>query len=196
MEGTLEAHLRDRGVDPSRTFVIVDEDAGLATFLLYNLSGQLVGFQQYNPAGEKANGKSLVNKAKELGVRPSELMRYFTRVADERGTKKVAVWGTETLDERPYVFITEGIFDAVKVHNAGHPCIAVLANRPMQLRPWLHALGKRIIAIIDSDAAGRGLKSIADEDISVPEGYKDLGDMPQQDVDELIERELSHMSGV
>ena len=49
-------HLKDRGVDFEKTKVIVDIDSDVAVFLLYNMSGQLVGYQQYNPSKPKSRG--------------------------------------------------------------------------------------------------------------------------------------------
>jgi hypothetical protein len=42
-----ESHLKQRGVDTSKTRVIIDEDSGDTFFFLYNLTGQMVGYQ-YN----------------------------------------------------------------------------------------------------------------------------------------------------
>ena len=41
-------HLKGRGVDPKQTRVIIDEKTEDVYFFLYNLSGQMVGFQKYN----------------------------------------------------------------------------------------------------------------------------------------------------
>jgi hypothetical protein len=40
-----ESHLKQRGVDTSKTRVIIDEDSGDTFFFLYNLTGQMVGYQ-------------------------------------------------------------------------------------------------------------------------------------------------------
>jgi len=169
-------HLKSRGIDPEKTRVIVDEESGMATFLLFNLSGQLVGHQRYNPNGSKS-------------VRGNfDWARYYTHVAAEGDRKKIAVWGLESLSvDDPFVFVTEGIFDANKVQNAGYPAIAVLTNHPVALRSWFRALGKRIIAITDADEAGRKLAALADESHVVPPPHKDLGEMPQPDVDAFID---------
>ena len=59
----LLTHLKSRGVDPESTDVIMDDETGIATFLLYNLSGQLVGYQRYNPNGDKkGRGDDLASK--------------------------------------------------------------------------------------------------------------------------------------
>ena len=166
-------HLRERGVDPNRTQVIVDEETGTATFLLFNLSGQLVGYQRYNPSASKERNNDPYG-------------RYFTQRGEEgerkKGKKKIAVWGLESTEWKdPYIFVTEGIFDAIKVQNAGHPAIAILSNASPGLRSWLKALRKYVIVIEDNDAAGVKLGSLGDVSVTVPDPYKDLGDMPQDE---------------
>ena len=172
----IEAHLRSRGLDPDRTQVIMDKESNIATFILYNLSGQLVGYQRYNPSGDKkARNDSLAGK-------------YFTYVTKESPTtSKLAVWGTETINKNdPNLFVTEGIFDAVKLQNAGHAAIAVLTNNPKILKPWFKILNKKTIAIVDNDDAGRRLGSLTDEMYIPPEGFKDLGDMSQDQVNTFL----------
>jgi hypothetical protein len=190
----IEKHLLSRGVDPNKTAVIIDEESGFATFLLYNLSGQLVGYQQYNPKGTKdfpGRGKH----ASKFSEDQKSLMKYYTYIGrgGDKSTHKIAVWGVETLDERQYLFVTEGIFDAIKVKNAGHPVIAVLANHPKPLRDWFRALAKFVIAIEDNDAAGKKLSTVADASYVVPEPYHDLGDMPQEEVNVFIKKILDEV---
>ena len=74
-------------------------DEGVATFPLWNLSGQLVGYQQYRPFADK--------KAKND---PRE-GRYFTRLSRDR----VGVWGLESWQFSDVLFLCEGVFDACKV---------------------------------------------------------------------------------
>lgn len=172
----IESHLRKRGIDPDKIQVIIDKDNNIATFILYNLSGQLVGYQRYNPNGDKKDHTN------------SLAAKYFTYVTRESSTTpKLAVWGTENIQSNnPNLFITEGIFDAAKIHAAGHPVIAVLGNNPKILQSWLKSLNKHIIAILDSDDAGKKLAKLADESYTVPEGYKDLGDMTQEQANEFL----------
>lgn len=176
---SVRAHLRSRGLDPDRRGVFVSEETGTATVLLYNLSGQIVGYQQYNPEGTK----SIRNDEKHRS-----LLKYFTFVGDEgegqrAGKKKLAVWGLETVHiGQRAIFLAEGIFDAVKLQNAGLPAIAVLANDPYPLRPWLRALGRTVVAVCDDDDAGRRLASLAHIALRVPAPYHDLGEMPQEEV--------------
>lgn len=169
----IEKHLQGRGIDPEKTKVIIDKKDGIATFLLYNLSGKLVGYQRYDPSQRKLK--------RNVG-------KYYTYIAKEAGKrKKLAVWGTETIDKRKrYLFVTEGIFDAVKIHNANEPAVAVLTNNPKPLKEWFFLLRKRIIVILDRDAAGGKLAKFGDKAVVVPEPYGDLGDMPQQEATKFI----------
>lgn len=185
---TLHEHLVSRGLDPTSHHVWLDEERFIASFPLWNLSGQLCGFQQYNPNGSKL----CRNEEKHRWV-----LKYFTFVGDEGNKsnphkKKLAVWGLETVSPGDrVVFVTEGIFDAVKLQNMGLPALAVLANDPQTLRPWLHALGKRVVAVCDRDDAGRKLGSVADIVLVVPEPFHDLGDMSQQAVEAFVSSQLS-----
>ena len=83
----LEQHLLDRHLDLDLHRPIIDEAAGVATFYLWNLSGQLVGYQAYRPAGEK---KAQNNP---------KLGKYFTY----KKQPTQAVWGVESLDLSPGV---------------------------------------------------------------------------------------------
>lgn len=169
----IESHLKQRGVDPSKIKVHIDSENNIATFPIYNLSGQMIGYQRYNPAKSKDKRNDTDGK-------------YFTYITrDEK--KKVAVWGSEHIDHNnPNLFITEGIFDAIKLVNAGLPAVATLSNHPKHLKPFFKALGKNIIAVIDNDPAGRKLGSVAHKTIVVPEEFNDLGDMPQEEVNKFM----------
>lgn len=166
----IKSHLYNRGLDPNTQGVYFDEETGTAHFLLYNLSGQLVGHQKYNP-----------NLPKEGGLGPNG--RYYSYVT--KG--KTAVWGLQSYDPNSeFLFVTEGIFDAVKIHNAGYPAIAVLANDPAPLKSWLRTLNHIIVVISDNDAAGRKLNKFGDYHFSV-NGGKDLGDLSQEDANTFID---------
>lgn len=178
----IEQHLRDRGIDPDKLGVIYDKESNIANFLLYNLSGQIIGYQQYNPNKPKDHFKGEAGK---------DLVKYYTYVSKEGGGKDsfTAVWGLQNLDmeKDKEIWITEGIFDANKLVNAGLPAIAVLTSTPSkQLKMWLKLTGKKIIAVLDSDDAGSKLKSTANVAYVTPKPYKDLGDMPQKEVNAFI----------
>lgn len=168
-------YLRSRGVDPDSPGIMLDLDNDLAHFLLYNLSGELVGYQRLNPTGDKADHSNSLDA------------KYYTWLTKEdRKIAKLGVWGLDRSDlTLPYLIVTEGIFDAARAHNAGHPAIALLANDPKHLRSWLRSLGKTIIAVIDNDPAGQKLRDYADRVIEV-EGGKDLGDLTDEEARELL----------
>jgi hypothetical protein len=171
----LLTHLHSRGLYPHRyRSVHLDDASGVVSFYLWNLSGQLVGYQQYRPEGDK----------KQCNDR--EVGKYYTYQKDS-----IALWGLETLEYRSDVlFITEGVFDAVKFHTLNLPAVAVLQNNPKPTRTWLYALPRIVIAACDNDAAGRKLASSAQYAIFPPEAGQDFGDMPIIEIERLIYKEL------
>ncbi|MAG26458.1 hypothetical protein CMI47_12990 [Candidatus Pacearchaeota archaeon] len=178
----IEQHLRSRGIDLEKTNTILDKETRTAVFLLYNLSGQLIGYQRYNPKGIKGKEASKVVPI---------LRRYYTYVtrADNRNVA-IAVWGLDTYNKLDkYLFITEGIFDANKIHNAGYPAIAILnATGDKRLRTWLRMLPQAIISISDNDPAGKMIKKLSDRMYVTPNPYKDLGEMPQNEVNSFLKQ--------
>ena len=170
----IKSHLISRGLNPNTKGVYIDEESGDANFLLYNLSGQLVGYQKYNPNYPKISGVG-------------RDARYYNYVSKEGNRSMLAVWGLHVYDpQSDILFVTEGIFDAVKIHNAGYPAIAILANDPAPLRGWLKTLNQIIIVISDNDAAGKRLNKYGDYHFTV-QGAKDLGDLSQEEANEFIE---------
>jgi hypothetical protein len=158
-------HLKDRGIDVNKTRVIIDQENQDSYFFLYNLSGQMIGYQKYNPNYEKT---SLIPK----------MAKYFTWVSSEDKGKKIAVWGLEStnfMDE--FIFVVEGIFDAARIQEAGFPAIAVLCNDPNEsMKSWLATLPQIKIVIYDNDKAGMELKKVGDHSYTVPSG-KDMNDL-------------------
>lgn len=174
MRKSIFEHLNSRGCNPNKYHCFISDEA--ATFLLFNLSGQIVGFQQYRP-----------NAPKDAKGNRKEL-RYWSYVGQEGETKRIAVFGLETLEiKNGFCFIVEGIFDAVKVHNAGYPCIATLSNDPNHLTTLFKDLGRLFISISDNDKAGNRLKKFAKLNLDVPKKFKDIGDMPQPEANILIQ---------
>ena len=152
-------HLQSRGFDPHRYGNVPMTDE-VAVFYLWNLSGQLVGYQNYRPLGNKKNN----NDPKDG--------KYYTYAKDN-----IAVWGLETYFYRnDILFLTEGVFDAVKLHALNLPAVAVLANDPKKIRSWLYALPRYIVAVCDDDQAGKKLGKLGNMSIVVS-GGKDLGDL-------------------
>lgn len=175
----IKEHLKER--DFSESFpVFIDTEGDVAYFPLFNLSGKMVGYQRYNPKGIKGKDSYKV---------PTEERKYYSYITKENPEKNIphiAVYGLHTLDKRPFVFIVEGVFDAAKLMNLNLPVIAVMANDPKPLKNFFFVLQKDTIAWIDNDEAGRKLKRIAKYSITTPKPYKDLGDMPLEEVEKVL----------
>ena len=178
-EFDMVAHLLSRGVDPEKVKVYIDNETHVASFPFFTIDGKFIGFQQYTPNGNK-------NRRNE------ELGKYYTSVAEAHGGNKV--WGMESWANRKTetLFVTEGIFDAVKIHNAGYPAFALIANNPPDdLVHWTKILSPRVIAIMDRGDAGAYLADGFDEAYVVPDPYGDLGEMPQKEVDQFISKVIT-----
>ena len=168
----LLTHLRGRHLNVELHRPMLDEQERVATFFLWNLSGQLVGYQQYRTEGEKKPQ----NNPKEG--------KYFTH----RKQPTVAVWGVESLHLSPHVlFLTEGVFDAARLTNRGYSALAVLSNNPTaDLANWLACLNRKVVAVCDNDDAGRKLAKFGN--VAVFTDDKDLGDASDEYVNELLKR--------
>lgn len=166
-------HLRKRRLNVNLHKTWVDDAEGVATFPLWNLSGQMVGYQQYRPSADKARK----NHPREG--------RYFTR----RQNMSVAVWGLESWNLSPTLFVTEGIFDAAALTNLGFSAVATLFNDPdPSSLKWFSVVRqmRRVVAVCDNDPAGRKLAKVGHYfDIT---GSKDLGDSTDDEVMELARR--------
>jgi len=175
-EGQVEDHLRTRGVDPSKIRAIVDEESGTATFLLYNLSGQIVGYQRYTPGAPKSGNSN------------PTLNRYFTRVTRTHKSKMIHAWGINRITTATRrVYIVEGIFDAVKIVNAGRVGIAILTSNPKFIKEWLSLLNVELVGIQDNDEKRQSGWSFLDRIEVTPDPYKDLGEMPQSEVNSFLD---------
>lgn len=174
----IREYLLNRDVDTLVDHVWVNDELCTCTFPLWNLSGQLVGYQHHNPNGPKGNRAS----NKHLDVRE---LKYQSRITRIDRKDELAVFGLESYQsEYPYLFVVEGIFDCIKLHRLGLPAIAVLSANPKHLKRWLKMLPQRIIVICDRDENGAGnkLRSYGDFDFTVPAPWGDLGDMDGKDV--------------
>lgn len=157
-------HLLTRHYDPSRyKNHIVDTENNILSVYLTNLSGQFVGFQQYNPLADKK-----VNNGKEG--------RYWTYLP----RKCIGVWGLETLDRnKKDLYIVEGVFKCSALHSIGLNALAVLSCHPKHMKSWLHSLPFNLIGIGDNDEAGSGIIRVAGK------GFKLDKDVDEYDLEEL-----------
>jgi hypothetical protein len=166
----LREHLKSRHLDLDLHRPAINEEERIATFYLWNLSGSLVGFQQYRPEGLKK-----INNDPREG-------KYYTY----KKQPTIAVWGVESLYLSPHVvFITEGVFDAARLTERGYSALAMLTNNPTtDYRNWLTFLNRTVVAVCDNDKAGKKLAAFGDVAIFTEE--KDLGDSDDEYVTNLL----------
>ena len=167
---TLVEHLKKRHLDLELHRPVLDLENDVATFYLWNLSGQLCGYQQYRPEGEKKPQ----NNPKQG--------KYFTY----RKQPTLAVWGVESLHLSPnVVFLTEGVFDACRMTERGYSALAVLSNNTgWDLKNWLGMLNRKVVAVCDNDDAGRKLAKFGDVAVFCED--HDLGDSTEEFVNTLV----------
>lgn len=95
----------------SYSSIIVSEQENKASFLLYGMTGKLVGYQRYNPYGE--NDKSNNGEGK-----------YYTY------SSEYAPWGVESLQTGRPLALVEGVFDACVLHKLGFSALAMFSHSP------------------------------------------------------------------
>jgi len=171
MDFNIKQHLLSRHIDFDVHAVYMSETK--ATFMLYNLSGQVVGYQQYSPLAPKLSSNALDG-------------RYYTRRSPH-----LCVFGLETLSEsQNTIFITEGIFDIARLTEKGCSGIALLTNSPnSSMYNFLDCLPKRRILVIDNDKGGQFLKKTLTgliHDVIIPP-FKDLGEATDDYVNQIID---------
>lgn len=163
-------HLLSRGMAPeSYNGIMIFED--VVIFTLWNLSGQMVGYQQYRPGASKERKND-----------PRE-GRYYTSLHGDKNEKPIGVWGLESLSLDPHVLvIVEGIFDACQIHRLGVPCVALLNSSYKHYKNWLTCLGRKIYKIEDSNGSKLGPYT----NIELPEGKDDVGECDKFEVFDML----------
>jgi hypothetical protein len=163
-------HLKDRHVNLDLHRFLLDEENQVATALLYNLSGQVVGYQMYRPGADK----TARNDPREG--------RYYTHKTE--GT--LVVFGVESLHLTPnLVFLVEGVFDAARLSLRGFSALAVLSNNPTKdLKGFLKCLNRKVVVIYDNDAAGVKLAKFGHEAVCLDS--KDVGDASEEELNQLL----------
>lgn len=157
----LVEHMSSRGASPGTYY----SDGETATFMLYN-GRKLVGYQVYRPGA---------SKEKRNDPREGRYYTYLPREVD----------GFYWIDLGGPLYIVEGIFKAIKLHNLGYSAAAVLGATPKRLISWFRIMRRQrpIIAIGDADAAGAELVKIVGRGFCSP---KDLDEMTDAAVLELF----------
>ena len=152
--------------------VWIDEGEGVATFPVWNLSGQLVGYQMYRPSASKEK------------VNDPRYGRYFTRVKEG----KVGVWGLESWNLSNTLYVTEGVFDACRLTDRGYSAVSVFGNSVSDSTArwfWTVRKYRRVVCVCDGDSAGQRLSRLGSHTVTV-EGYKDLGEASEEYVQDLL----------
>lgn len=167
---TLVEHLKKRHLDLELHRPVLDLENDVATFYLWNLSGNFCGYQQYRRFGEKKPQ----NNPKQG--------KYFTY----RKQPTLAVWGVESLHLSPnVVFLTEGVFDACRLTEKGYSALAVLSNNTgTDLKNFLFMLNRKVVAVCDNDDAGRKLAKFGNVAVFCED--HDLGDSTDEFVNTLV----------
>jgi hypothetical protein len=103
-------------------------------FWLYNLSQKIVGTQRYYSLGIKH-----CNSATKKSELPPKYKQEIAK--GENG-----VFGLHTYNkDSKYLFLVEGVFDCLMLHQAGLPAIATLTNDPKSLQSWLRSLPQTLV---------------------------------------------------
>ena len=171
----LTAHLKERHFDSDLHRAWLNDEDECATFPLWNLTGQLTGYQTYRPRASKVQKNDLKGK-------------YYTY----RNKDSVSVWGLESWNLSDTLFVVEGLFNACRLTEMGFSAVALLSNNPNKsTKRWLWAIRqhRKVVAICDPGDGGKYLKSLGHEyvvcDVDEKNGV-DLGDAPQWWVDNLV----------
>ncbi len=166
----LVKHLKDRGMNPDLYNYSKSYSGNVVTFYLWNLSGQLVGYQQYKPlktAKKQNNPKSA---------------RYFTYLPS--GVD--GCFGLELLDySKKDLYVVEGVFKAAVLHRLGFNAVAVLTSSPKRFKSWFKVMRQQfnVVAVGDADDAGAKLVRTVGKGFQSP---KDLDEMTDEEVLELL----------
>ena len=181
MAFNIKEHLIERHVDFSAYSVWCDHENDLAYFPLWSLNGQMVGYQKYSPMQPK--------KKRNAG-------KYFTHAtySQEVGQRKIGhavpVWGLESIkDHHKVLYVTEGIFDAVRLINNGAAAIALLGKGDnSSIKNYLSILkgSRRLVCVLDPDQKKPPV-STEFHRVNVPGApTADLADAPQEYINENI----------
>ena len=141
-------------------------------FYLYDFGGNLTGFQQYRPLGDKQYRRN------------PRAGKYFTHIT----SGCIGVWGLQYHYQSPIMVITEGVFKAVRFHNCGINAIALLSNNPTHLQQQLQLLSLqyKLVAVIDPDTAGLQLAKYAPNYIQPPKPVDELTDYEMEQLCQLV----------
>jgi hypothetical protein len=175
-------HLLSRHYDLSLHSTLLSEDQTEAYFLLWNLSGQCVGYQKYNPSYTK-NQKN-----------DPKLSKYYTwKTKPDDKNAHTGFWGLESWSFTNTLFVCEGVFDAARLTNLGVSAIATLSNdlsKGLKNQFRLFRAMRPVVVICDDDLAGSKLAKAGHVSYIVETG-KDLGEASESEIDFILDRFLT-----
>lgn len=158
-------HLLDRGWDQSLN-TYVDWDNEIVTFPLYTRIGVLIGKQEYRWREEKANG--------------GKGLRYMTVVSPEY--KGIAAYGWNNQNWRGPIYLTEGIFSALRVRQANRNALALLTCTPTpQMCQLLKMQPQEVVALVEP-GCGHKMRHAAHRHIEIPHPHEGVDDMSAVEV--------------
>lgn len=176
------SHLHSRHLDTDLHTVWVNDVDRVASFPLWNLAGQLTGYQSYRPDADK------MQKNDEKG-------RYYTYRGEKlfpKHCKTVSVWGLESWYLSNTLFVFEGIFDAARVTARGYSAVATLSNDPNKsVLEWFRCVrtDRLVVAVCDPGKAGAKLAKVGHTSHTVNcQGIPDadMGGVPDDYVTEFL----------
>jgi len=151
-------HLDDRGLKPWIKSWI-DYDNEVITFPLYH-GGKMVGYQRYNWQADKKHE------------------RYYTWITEAYRT--TTPYGVDNCFGHGPLFVTEGIWDALRVFACWVDCVALLTCSPhRQLKQWLRMYADRRPIVLLADADGK-MGNWGDYRFLPPDGAKDANELSHE----------------
>lgn len=153
-------HLKHRGLTDD-IYCWIDYEKELVSFPLFNLTGEFIGYQRYDHSAPKIRSNN---------------GRYYTYIGKkyrpDKRTPPIVFWGMEYFKSaEDILFVTEGVWDAVRVIEAGYPAIAILCNDPnRQFLRWFSMVSSHLItvALLDQGIAGDMLKKSTKVSLDLP----------------------------
>ena len=166
-------HLRKRGLTPEiRCWISWEEE--IVRFPLWTLgNGKLLGYSRYNWKAPKlrsnAEGGRYINKA---------------------NSAYCMLWGLEHFYASETLFVVEGVWDAIRIINAGYAAVAALTATPSKGFVGYFKLitrGRPIIVLGDNDENGAGRKLGKLGRLVIPPA-EDMGAMTQDEANLFLKK--------
>jgi len=155
-------HLLGRCKQAPEQLGSLDFDEELFTRFMYNLSGQVVGYQTYNWRADKLKH----NDARG---------RYFTWLTKTAPKQSMlGLMGLESLRWGETLYLVEGQFEQATANAYGLNCLAVLCNNPKHLKNWVASYPGKVVALCQDDSAGRDLANTAHDSVLLPKDTDEL----------------------